>query len=105
MRRDVRQVVEHRVVEREDTLVHEEADGGGRQRLRDGVDELSPLSGIRPPPPLRHDVSVAREHEAVELDPALLHCVEEGDDSLGVDVLVLGSASGQGHGGDVTRQR
>jgi hypothetical protein len=100
----VREVGEHRVVEGEDTLVHEEADGSGRQRLRDGVEQVSPLSGIRMPPPLRHDVSVTREHEAVELDPPVLQRIEEGDDPLRVDVLCSGSASGKDHGEDATRR-
>ncbi len=77
----LREVVEHAVVERQAPLLHEEAHGRGRHRLRERVREMDAVGGIRPPPALGHDVPVAHDHEAVQSEVVALGGVDEREDA------------------------
>ena len=89
-----REQVEHRLVEREPSLVDEQPDRSGGEGLAQRVDQLDALGGVGRPPSARDDLAVPGDQEAVRVVTVRLEGVNEGEEAEGIDALGRGRAGG-----------
>jgi hypothetical protein len=83
-----RQMVADEIVEREQTVCHQQAERGTGERLAQRVDEPAAPTGVRRPVALGDAAAVALDDQPVRLDARVgLDGVQERGDSCGVDSL------------------
>ena len=103
----LREVGQHGPVQIQQTLRHGEPGRGGGEALAERVEQVHPLRRVRRPPALGDHVTVAQQHQAVQLHLGVgVHLVEEGLDPGRVDALGAGRAAGEdgiGHGPSLCR--